>query len=306
MTVPVQARTLLLDWQLPPVAGTVVIASGAAYGWGVERLRRRGRRWPVARTAAFAGGLAVLVVALCSGLAAYDTTDFSLHMVQHLLLAMVAPPLLALGAPVTLGLQAGSRTVQRRILTVLHSPPVTFITHPVVTWLLFGGTLIGLYFTPLYALTLRHPILHDLVHVHFVIVGMLFIWPVVGLDPHRWRLPYGARLLYVLVALPFHSIIGLALTTSTTQMWAAHTVADQQAGGGVMLLGGDLITLAIFVIVFFQWARAEERAAAREDAAADRAAASDDAADRAAAANVPAPVLSRPGPPGPPDPSRRR
>jgi putative membrane protein len=266
-TVPIQAHTLLLDWQMPPVAGLFVVGSAVAYGWGVDRLRHRGRRWPVRRSACFAGGLAVLVVALFSGLAHYDTLDFSLHMVQHLLLAMVAPPLLVLGAPITLALQAGSRSFQRRLLSILNSRPVIVLTHPLVTWTLFGGSLIALYFTPLYGLTLTHPWLHDLVHVNFVITGMLFIWPVVGLDPHHWRLPYGARLLYVLVALPFHSIIGLALTTSDRQLWAAHTVADQQAGGGVMLLGGDLITLAIFVVVFFQWAAAEQRAAARADAA---------------------------------------
>jgi putative membrane protein len=269
MTVPVDARTLLLDWQMPPVAGSAVVAAALGYGWGVERLRRRGRRWPPARSAAFAAGLVVLVVALCSGLARYDTTNFSLHMVQHLLLAMVGPPLLALGAPITLALQAGSRPVQRRLLALLHSTPVAIITHPVVSWTLFGGSLIALYFTPLYAVTLRHPWLHDLVHVHFVVVGMLFIWPVVGLDPHRWRLPHGARLLYVLLALPFHSIVGLALSTSGSRLWAAHTVADQQAGGGVMLLGGDLITLVLFVVIFVQWANAEERLAARADAAAD-------------------------------------
>ncbi|HEY2429099.1 MAG TPA: cytochrome c oxidase assembly protein, partial [Acidimicrobiales bacterium] len=174
MTVPVEARALLLDWQLPPVAGTAAAASTVAYAWGVERLRHRGRSWPAGRSAAFGAGLVILVLALCSGLAHYDTTDFSLHMVQHLLLAMVAPPLLALGAPVTLALQAGSRRTQRRLLAVLHSRPVAVITHPVVTWTLFGGSLIALYLTPLYALSLRHAWLHDLVHVHFVITGMLF------------------------------------------------------------------------------------------------------------------------------------
>jgi len=273
MTVPVDPRALLLDWQTPPVAGSVLVAGAVAYGWGVERLRRRGRSWPVARSASFGGGIVVLIVALCSGLAHYDTTVFSLHMVQHLLLAMVAPPLLALGAPITLALQAGSRPLQRRLLRVLRSKPVMAITHPLVAWVLFGGSLVALYFTPLYSITLRHPWLHDLVHIHFVVTGMLFIWPVVGIDPSRWRLPYGARMLYVLTALPFHSIVGLALASSRAPLYAAHTLADQQAGGGVMMLGGDLITLVIFAIVFAQWARADEREAARADAAQDAAAA---------------------------------
>ncbi len=271
MTVPVHVRSLLLDWQLPPVAGSVLVATAVGYAWGVDRLRRRGRSWPLARTAAFAGGLAVLTIALCSGLAHYDTTVFSLHMVQHLLLAMAAPPLLALGAPITLALQAGSRTVQRRLLAVLHSWPVAVVTHPLVAWTLMGGSLVVLYFTSLYALSLRHPWLHDLVHVHFVIVGMLFIWPVVGIDPVRWRLPYGARLLYVLTALPFHSLIGLALISSRTPMWTAHSLTDQHVGRGVMMLGGDLITLVIFVIVFRQWTQAEQRSNRRTDASSLRA-----------------------------------
>jgi putative copper resistance protein D len=263
VTVPVQARALLLDWQLPPVAGTALLAASGGYAWGVDRLRRRGRAWAPQRSAAFAGGLAVLAVALCSGIAHYDTTDFSIHMVQHLLLSMAGPVLLALGAPVTLALQASSRGTQRRLIGVLHSRLVTVLTHPLVTWALMGATLFGLYFTSLYALTLSHPWLHDLVHLHLIVVGALFIWPVVGLDPMRWRLPHGARMLYVLTALPFHSIIGLVLTSSTAALWRAHTLSDQQTGGGVMMLGGDLITIAIFMIVFAQWAAAEERLAAR-------------------------------------------
>jgi putative copper resistance protein D len=263
VTVPVDARALLLDWQLPPAAGTALVAAGAGYVWGVDRLRRRGRGWPVPRTAAFLGGLAVLALALCSGIAHYDTADFSIHMVQHLLLAMVGPPLLALGAPVTLAVQASSRGTQRRLIAGLHSRPVALVTHPVVTWALMGASLAALYFTALYGLTLRHAWLHDLVHVHLVVVGVLFVWPIVGLDPVRWRLPHGARMLYVLTALPFHSIIGLVLASSAAPLWAAHTLSDQQAGGGVMMLGGDLVTVVIFIIVFSQWAAAEERLAAR-------------------------------------------
>jgi putative copper resistance protein D len=263
VTVPLQAHALLFDWQLPPVAGAALVGVGCAYAWGVDRLRRRGRAWPVARSAAFTGGLAVLTVALCSGIAHYDTTNFSMHMVQHLLLSMVGPPLLALGAPVTLALQASSRTTQRRLIAALHSPAVTLVTHPLVTWALMGATLVALYFSPLYGLTLRHAWLHDLVHLHLIVVGVLFVWPVVALDPVRWRLPHGARMLYVLTALPFHSVVGLVLTSSTAALWAAHTLSDQQTGGGVMMLGGDLVTVVIFTVVFFQWAATEERAAAR-------------------------------------------
>jgi len=267
VTVPVDGQTLLTAWQLPAGPVLATCASAGVYGWGVRRLARRGRRWPAARSAAFGAGLLTMFVALCSGLAHYDTTVFALHVAQHLLLSMVAPPLLALGAPVTLALQASRRRTQVTILKVLHSRPVALLTFPVVTWLLFAGSLIGLYATGLYPATLERPWLHDLVHVHFVVVGLLFFWPVVGIDPARWRLPHGARLLYVLLALPFHAIVGLALVTASTPLWTAHTVSDQQTGGGVMMLFGDLLTLMVFGIVFVQWMHADERAAARFDAA---------------------------------------
>ena len=267
MTVPVDWRAVAGDWQAPGIPLLATAMASTAYAVGVLRLAERGRRWSRARSGAFAGGVAVMLVALCSGIAHYDDSVFTLHVVQHLLLSMVAPPLLALGAPITLALQASARPAQRRILRVLHSRPVAVMTYPVVTWLLFSASLIALYATGLYPASLRHPWLHDLVHIHFVAVGALFFWPIVGADPSRWRLPHGARLLYVFLALPFHAIVGLALVTASTPLWAAHSVTDQQTGGGVMMLFGDLITLVVFAIVFVQWAQADERAAARLDLA---------------------------------------
>ena len=282
MTVPVDWQAVVGDWQAPALPLTTATAAAAAYWLGVTRLARRGREWSRARSASFAGGIAVIVVALCSGIAHFDDSVFTLHVVQHLLLSMVAPPLLALGAPVTLALQASARPTQTRIVRVLHSGPAAVLTYPVVTWLLFSASLVALYATGLYPTSLRHPWLHDLVHIHFVVVGALFFWPIVGIDPSRWRLPHGARLLYVLLALPFHAIVGLTLVTASTPLWSAHTVTDQQTGGGVMMLFGDLITLVVFAVVFAQWAKADERAAARFDAMENM------------------PVVAGPGAPGPP------
>lgn len=266
MTVPVQWPTLLGAWEAPPVPLLAIAASSTAYALGVRRLGQRGRRWSAGRSWAFAGGMGTIIIALCSGIAHYDTSVFALHVVQHLLLSMVAPPLLALGAPITLALQASPRRDQVRILSVLHSRVVAVATFPVVTWILFAGSLLALYATKLYPASLTRPWLHDLIHIHFVVVGVLFFWPVVGIDPSRWRLPHGARLLYVLLALPFHAIVGLTLVTASTPLWSAHSVADQQVGGGVMMLFGDLLTLMIFAIVFVQWVKADEREAARHDA----------------------------------------
>jgi putative membrane protein len=262
-----------VDWSLV-VVGVVALL----YLSGVRRLAERGRRWPVARLACFVGGLAVLLVALDSGIGTYDTTRFSLHVVQHLLLGMVAPVLLVLGAPITLALQASRRPSQRRLLRVLHSGPVRVVTHPLVVWVAFAGTLVVLYFTGLYALTLRDPLVHDLVHVHFVVVGCLFAGYVVGVDPLPHALPYGARAIFVAVMLPFHAFLGVALLGRHTVIaaswyshsapaWAAGTaLADQRTGAGVLWAFGELFGLVALGIVFGQWMSHEERVARREDA----------------------------------------
>jgi putative copper resistance protein D len=268
----VSLHNLALDWGFEPAPVAVLVAALVLYAAGVRRLARGGRRWPGSRTAAFGAGCAVVAVALLSGVAAYDTSRFSVHVVQHLLLSMVAAVLFALSAPVTLALQACSRTTQRRLLRALHSPVVRALTHPFVALALFGGTLFILYFTDLYALSLRHPLLHDLVHIHFLAVGLLFFGLVVGLDPWGRRLPYGLCLLLVLATVPLHAFLGIALLSSSSPLWSAHTLADQQAGAAILWAVGDLVTLVVGGIVLAQWMAYDEREAAREDRLAQSAA----------------------------------
>ncbi len=165
-------RELLLDWSISPIPLLGVGLMVVAYAVGIRRLDHMGRHWPRARTASFLVGCGVVLVALESGLATYDDTYFSFHVGQHLMLSMLGPALLALGAPVTLALQAGSRTTQRRLLRVLHSLPVVLVTHPLVAWVLFAGSMFALYFSDLYALSLRDPLVHEMVHTHFLVVGM--------------------------------------------------------------------------------------------------------------------------------------
>jgi len=266
---------LLTDWSLD-LAFPVVIVVAAAYVVGLRRLDARGRAWPAARTVAFLSGLAVILIATESGLAAYDRVLFSLHVVQHVLLAMVAALLLVLGAPVTLALQASSRPTQQKILRVLHSAPVRVLTHPLTVWVLFGGTLFVLYFTPLYELSLRNDWVHAAVHAHFIVVGSLFLAHVVGIDPIPGALGYGARLLYVAVLLPFHTFIGVALLTTSTviaagwydqveRSWGASPLSDQRTGAGLLWVSGELFGALAIGLVVRQWMAAEDRAAARHD-----------------------------------------
>lgn len=225
------------------------------------------RRWPAARTAAFVGGVVVVAGALVID----GRRSFAAHAIQHLLLGMVAPALFALGAPVTLALQAGGGTARRRLLRVLHSRAAAVLCNPLVAWALFGGSMLALYLTPLYRLSLDNAVVHEALHVHFLVAGSLFFWPVLGVDPLPRRLPHGARLLMVFLTIPFHAVLGISLLNSGP-LAPEHSLADHRAGTGALWGAGDLLGLVAVLVVTAQWMGHEERQAAREDRRADEAA----------------------------------
>jgi putative copper resistance protein D len=271
---PFGPTTALTVWRLDVAAAVGLLVCASLYTWGVERLRRRGRAWSPWRSASFLTGIATLALATQSSMGAYDDSLFSVHVAQHLVLSMVGPFFLALGAPVTLALQASTRSTQTRLLGVLHSRPVTMLTHPAVAFTVFALTLYGLYFTPLYALSLRNDVVHSAVHLHFAVAGSLFFWVVVGLDPVGSRLPYGARLVMVLATVPVHAFLGIALMTGThplaadwyaqIRQWGVSPLTDQRTGGALMWGFGDLLSLAAGAVVVRQWTAHEDRATERQ------------------------------------------
>jgi putative copper resistance protein D len=267
---------LLLAWSFNPLVTVGLLAAAIAYLQARRRLVAGGVDWPARRTAYFLSGIGALALALLSPIEGYDTVLFSVHVVQHMLLTMVAAPLLALGAPITLALRVAKGPTRRRMVRVLHSPPLRVVGHPLVAWVLFTLTLYGLYFSPLFDLTLRQPLVHDLVHLHFIAVGLLFWWPLVGLDPSRWRLPHIARLLFVFVMVPFHAFLGVAIMNSGRVLaptlesfqrsWGPTPLADQQTGGAILWGAGDLIALAAVLGILISWASYEEKVVnVRED-----------------------------------------
>ncbi len=258
---------------LDPVPTALILATTGLYLWGVLRLKAKGRRWPVERTYFFLGGQFLLVVALLSGMAAYDDTSFSIHTIQHILLSMVAPVLFALSAPVTLLLQASNRRVQTGVLKVIHGPLGRLLSNPLVTWSLYGGSLFGLYFTSLYADTLTNNTLHQFVHLHLLITGCLFFWPVIGVDPLPRRLNYGIKILYLMLAVPFHTILGMALESQTNPIAPHISLYDLHVGAAMMWVAGEGVGLIGTIAVFIQWLRADERLARRNDRVNEAAAA---------------------------------
>jgi putative copper resistance protein D len=201
----------------------------------------------------------VLVVAAFIG-----DTSFTAHMTEHVLLGMVAPVLLALGAPITLTLQATNGSGLRR---ALHSRVVRVLTHPVVAWILFGGTLVALVFSPLLEWSVQNDAVHALLHAHFLVVGSLFATTLVGLDALPQPLPHGARLLAVLAAVPFHAFVGVALMTARAPLYpdVYPSLSDQRSAAAVLWISGELLTLAAAGIVFARWWAYEQREAVRLD-----------------------------------------
>jgi len=272
---------LVTRWT-PDAVTLVGLAAGAAgYLAGVRALARRGDPWPAGRSLAWAGGLLVVLVATQSGLGTYDDSVFSVHMVQHMLLAMVAPLPLALGAPVTLALR--TLPVRRRtlLLRLLHSRLSRVLTHPVLVTSLFAGSTFALYLSGIYPYSLDHAWAHDLVHLHFLVTGCLFAWVVVGIDPMPGRPAYGIRVLMLLAVLPFHAFLGVTLLSQNTLIAGSHYLTvgalpaaelfgDQQTGAGLLWASGEFVGVVLLFAVMAQWMRSEERLAVRTDRHLDR------------------------------------
>ncbi len=280
---PFGGLTVLTEARPPLVPTAVILLTGALYLYGVRRLTSRGDAWALGRTAAFLGGLLVLAVALCSGLATYDELLFGAHMVQHMLLSMVAPVLLALGAPVTLALRVLPAAPRSGLLSVLHSRFARVLTFPAIPWLLFIGSPFALYFSGWYPATLESPALHELLHLHFVAVGSLFFWPIIGVDPVPGRVSHPFRMLQLFATMPFHAFLGVAIMSVGDDgkgllaaqhylplIGRARAVFQQQVGGGLIWSSGDIVGLLFIFVAAVQWMKASEREAAREDRRLDR------------------------------------
>jgi putative copper resistance protein D len=195
-------------------------------------------------------------------------------MVQHLLLTMIAAPLLVLGAPVTLALLASAPAARRRLVSVLRSRPVRVATNPVFAWALFVMVLWGTHFTELYSIALRNNAVHALEHLLYLVAAVLFWIPVVGVDPSPSRLSHPARILYLFLTMPAMAFLGLALVSASHVLYPwylqyrnpAGELADQAAAGAIMWAGTMFLIVPALAFVLFDWMRADEQEARRIDA----------------------------------------
>ncbi len=269
----------LTTWSPDPLPWTAVLVAAGGYLIAVRHVNGAHPRVPVPRwqVDAWLAGLVAILVALVSAADVYAGDLLTVHMVQHLLLAMVAPALLALGAPVTLVLRIASpRARHRLILPVLHSRVVRLIASPLVAWPVFAIAMWLTHFSPLYDVALEDPMLHVVEHLVYLVSGLLFWWPVVAADPSPWRLGYGARLAYVGLQMPVNAAVGLAIYFAPTVLyphyatiersWGPDALSDQQIGGVLMWGAGDLLLLVAVAALVAAWMRADARRSRRSDA----------------------------------------
>ncbi|MEU8230994.1 cytochrome c oxidase assembly protein [Actinoplanes sp. NPDC048967] len=283
---PFSVAEIFTQIRLTSLLALFLVIAGAVYLYGVHRLRQRGDHWPRGRTVAFLlGGLGSIAAVTVTGLEAYDTTLLSVHMVQHMVLSMMGPIFLALGAPVTLALRTLPAANRKVLLAVLHSGAARVLTFPLVAFGIFVANPFVLYFTGLYRATLEHAWLHEFIHVHFIVTGCLFFWPLLGLDPLPNRWPYPARALLMVLSVPFHTVLGLTIMQSKTLLggdwypslgldWS-NPWNDQVVAGGILWAGGEIVSVTMLGILVLQWIKQSEREAKRIDRALDRAEAED-------------------------------
>ncbi len=265
---------------------TAALLAMALYAAGYLLLRRRGDTWPIGRLLAWVLGWSVVIWATSAGVAWYAPVSFTLHMISHMALAMLAPVFLVLGAPITLALRVipaatgGARGPREWITWGLHSPVTHFVTHPLYVLFIYTVGLYGLYYTNLYATLMSSHLGHFAMQVHFLAAGYLFYWVVIGVDAGPKRLGYPARLILLMASLVIHSFFAVPMMMTEVPMvpewyavvtppWLTDPLQDTRTAGAIAWGFGEIPTLVVAIVLGFQWARSDEREARRMDRRAD-------------------------------------
>jgi putative copper resistance protein D len=265
MLPPFGWHAVLTQWQAAPVVTASVVVLASLYLWGVARVRREhpARPWPRWRTGLFLAGLAVIVISLQSGIGTYDDVLFWDHMVQHLLLIMVVPPLLIFGQPLTLLLHGSRNPLHTWVKRILRSRLASFLTWPVFGFAAYAAAIVVLHLTAAANLIARNDVAHEAEHVVFLVVGYLFFLPIIGSEPIKWRLSYPTKLILLFLIMPVDTFTGLVLGYANRgtpglplgprPSWAGTATGDLHAGGAAMWVGGDGLMFVMMMIVFLMW-----------------------------------------------------
>jgi len=275
------------EWRLDWIWVGVALFGLVTYFMGVAKVRRRGDSWQWFRSLNWIIGLVVLTYITSGPPSVYGRILFSAHMVDHMALTMVAPIFLVLGAPVTLALRAlpargdGSQGVREWILVFVHSKFSQLVTHPIFAAANFAGSIVLFYYSDLFGFAMRDHVGHELMNLHFLLTGYIFVLSMIGTDPLPRRAPYPMRLLLLLATMGFHAFFGVSIMGGTGLLaadyfgnlgraWGPSALLDQQAGGAVAWGIGEVPTLLVAIGVAVMWSRSDQRETKRVDRAADR------------------------------------
>lgn len=278
---------LVLGLQASGVGIAVVSLGLALYVAGVLTLRRRGDRWSMGRSLSWAAGLLVVAYATCGGLGVYSHVMFSAHMAAHMLLSMVAPTFLVLGAPITLALRAlpgadepGGTGPRQMLAGLLRSRPLRLLTHPLVAAALFAGSVYVVYLTGLFDVLMANHLGHAFMELHFLLVGLLFFEVLVGSAPIP-RPPFVGRVALLILIMPLHAFFAITVMASTTVIggdfyslldrgYATDLLADQNLGGSLTWALGEVPMVILLLVILTLWYREDSRDAERYDRRAAR------------------------------------
>ena len=291
MPAPPTLSRVLLGYEADGLMLGLLIFVVALYIKGVVILTRRGDKWPVGRTIAFALGISAVDFATSGGLGLYSHFAFANHMMAHMVLGMIAPIGIVLGAPITLALRTlplgrnqQENGIRGTFIELLHSKLSKFYTNPVVALVIFDGSLFALYFTPLFGNIMQGHSGHFFMSLHFLLAGFLFFQVLIGIDPLPRKVPHIAKIIVIFAAMSIHAFFSISVMSATTLLdngyfellqrpWATDLLADQKLGGAIGWAMGEVPILLALLATFLQWLKADKNEAARIDRAADRAAA---------------------------------
>ncbi len=269
--------------QWRPEAGVIVAATflAAGYGAAVRRTVATGHPWPRVRTVCFGAGILTILAIGCSFLGVYDDTLFWVRSVQNILLLMVVPLLLALGAPIRLVTGLLPAATRARLAALLHCRVARVLTFPLVVTVLLVLPILVLYLSPLYELTLRNPAAAAVSGSVLVVTGFVYFWTRFRIDPTPRTDSYGVTLWITVVEMIGDAVLGVVLWlgplvaagfyAALARSWGPDLRTDQIIGAGVLWIGGDVAGLPFIAIVLGLMTREDRHRAAEVDAVLDAA-----------------------------------